>query len=271
LNQSDDLQSGQKSRPALPDTPVPALARGAAILDFISKASQPVSAQKIGVALKLPKSSVHNLCATMIALEMIIKRNDQTYVIGPHIMRWARSFSQHADVSAEFTHVLDETAPFNDATLTLSILEQNEVMIIGMRNSGALARAGFRIGGRLPLAYSASGKAFLSHIPDAQIERMFESGLPDACTQFSIRPVDALISQVRRCRIQGFSVDDQEVNEGIVSIASTVLDFTNQPVAAISISMASHDQRLENRQNVISSLKQITEQVSTRLGADLGD
>jgi len=255
----------------MPDTPVPALARGAAILDFISKASQPVSAQKIGAALNLPKSSVHNLCTTMIALEMIIKRSDQTYVIGPHIMRWARSFSQRTDVSAEFTHVLDETAPFTDATLTLAILEQDQVMVIGLRNSDALARAGFRIGGRLPFAYSASGKAFLSHIPDAQIERMFEAGLPEACTQFSVPSVDALISQVRRCRIQGFSLDDQEVNEGIVSVASTVLDSTNQPVAAIAMSMSSQDQRLENRQDVISSLKRVTELVSTRLGADLGD
>lgn len=254
----------------IPDTPAPALARGAAILDFIAKSAQPVSAQHISDALGLPKSSVHNLCSTLTMLDMLTRRSDQTYVVGPHIMLWARAFTQRADVTAEFSQVLDDMPPLPPAAVTLMLPEGSDVMVIAARNASAVPRAGLRIGTRLPVAFSAAGKAFLSHLSDREVEDSFETGLPPARTRQSVQSTDRLIAQLRRCRVQGYALSDQEALEGHTSIATTVLDHNNQPIAAASLTFASTHPEFENRQSAVERVKQIAEQISLRLGADFG-
>ncbi|MDD9722826.1 IclR family transcriptional regulator [Cognatishimia sp. D5M38] len=271
MNKSTDRGIDRKKPPVIPETPTPAIARGAAILDFVAASSTSVTAQMISEGLGLPKSSVHNLCSTLVTLDMLSRRGNQSYVVGPHVMRWSRAFSQRADVATEFAHVLDDSTPVLDAVITLSLREGDEVMLIAVRNAGALVGGGLRIGQRLPLAFSAMGKAFLSHISDARIEQMFEDGFPARPTGLSAQSVKVLIAQVRRCRIEGHATDDQECRDGVRSFASTVLDASNQPVAAVAVSISSDDPDLDRNQEVAAFTRLTAQKISSRLGADLGE
>lgn len=264
-------QSDRKTTPAIPDTPTPAIARGSIVLDFIASCSKPVSVQEISAGLGLPKSSVHNVCTTLVSLELLARRSDQTFVLGPHVMRWARAFTRRADVTAEFAQVVDEAAAIENAAMTLALSEGEEIMLIAARNAGSVAGGAFRIGLRLPIAFSAMGKAFLSHLSDTQIERLYENGLPGPRTASSVQSLEKLIVQVRRCRIEGYATSDQECFEGVVSYASTVLDASNQPVAAIALSIPSEDRGMEAKEEVITYVRLAAQKISSRLGADLGE
>lgn len=250
-------------------TQVPALARGAAIIDFISETPQPVTAQQISVSLKLPKSSVHNLCNTLIKLNLIFRKADQTFTIGPHVMRWANVFKQRTDVTAEFARIWDESTSLPGATITLSVQEGVEVVYVAARNSGRTPSLDFRIGMRLPAPFTATGKALLSHLSDAEISRMFEDGFPEPRTRNSVQTLERLMADIRRCRNEGYSVDNQEVSDGMVCYGCAVLDAANHPIAAVAVSFPVNDPMLKNKDQVITNIKNIAERISKRLGANL--
>ncbi len=203
-------------------------------------------------------------------LDMLARRSDQTYVVGPHIMLWARAFTQRADVTAEFTQVLDSFGPLPQAAITLSLLERDDVMVIALRNTSAVPRAGLRVGSRAPVPFAASGKAFLSHFSDREIEDRFEDSFPSPITKQAVQDTDKLIAQVRRCRVEGYAVEDEEVVDGHVSLASTVLDFNNEPIAAVSLTFTTHTQESEDREANIAAVKRLAEETSLRLGANFG-
>lgn len=270
----EEMRNTEKAARSVPKkkaagTLVPALTRGAAILDFISEMSQPVTAQQIADSLKLPKSSVHNLCYTLINLNLIFRKADQTFTIGPHVMRWANVFKQRTDVTAEFANIWDESTGLPGATITLSVREGVEVVYVAARNSGRTTSFNFRIGMRLPAPFTATGKAFLSHLSDFEISRMFEDGFPEPRTRNSVQTLERLMADIRKYRNEGYSIDNQEVSEGMVCYGCAVRDAANHPIAAVAVSLPVDDPMLKNKDQVIASIKDIAERISKRLGANL--
>jgi DNA-binding IclR family transcriptional regulator len=184
-------------------------------------------------------------------------------------MRWANVFKQRTDVTAEFANIWDQSTGPPGATITLSVREGNEVVYIAARNSGRTPGLDFRTGLRLPAAFTATGKAFLSHLSDFEIRRIFEDGFPEPRTRNSVQTLERLMTDIRRCRNEGFSVDNQEVSDGMVCYGCAVLDAANHPIAAVAVSLPVDDPMLRNKDEVISNIKDIAQRISMRLGANL--
>lgn len=250
---------------------VPALERGVRILDFAARSKTFPTLTEIARELGIAKSSAHTLCNTLVALELLIRRADQTYQLGPHVMRWSNAFTEQSDVAAEFAAIWDRETELPGATITLSVLEGAEVVYLAARNSAVShSLFEFRAGMRLPAAFTATGKSFLAHMSDFEVRRLHADGLPAPRTPKSVRSLDTLISELNEVRRNGWSMDDQQVAEGIVCFASAVLDSRNRPIAGVAVSLPVDDVTEALRQQVIANVRRIAGQLSHRMGADPG-
>lgn len=250
--------------------PVPALERGARILDLVARSRSFLSLSEISRELKIARSSVHTLCHTLINLELLIRRSDQTFQLGPHVMRWSNAFSLQSDVATEFASIWDQETELPGATITLTVLEEAEVVYIAARNSAlSNTRIDFRTGMRLPAAFTATGKAFLSHMSDFEVRRLFPEGLPPVRTPKSVQDVDNLLKELQEIRQMGYSCDDEQVAEGIVCFGAAVLDSRNRPIAGVAVSLPIEAVDDAVQQKAIANVKRIATQLSHRMGADL--
>ena len=248
---------------------VPAVERSCLIMDAIAKTPQGLTASQLARELGIAKSSAHSLCATLAQLNMLIRRSDQTFHLGSRIMRWANAFSERSDVAAEFATIWDEGTQFPGATITLSVLEGAEVVYIAARNSHALSNFEFRAGLRLPAAFTATGKAFLSYMNDFEVKRMFEAHFPAPLTPRSPRNVKELLRDIEACRKRGFSIDDEGVREGMVCFGYPVLNSRNRPIAGLAVSLPKHDFGEREIESIVANVREIAKKISIRLGADI--
>lgn len=69
---------------ALPESAVPALIRGFAILDLVAR-SPGLDFTAIHSRLRLPKSSTHNLLVTLCRLGALQQQSNRGYVLGLHL------------------------------------------------------------------------------------------------------------------------------------------------------------------------------------------
>lgn len=249
---------------------VPALERGTRILDLVARSRAPMTLSDLARELKLARSSVHTLCHTLIGLELLVRRNDQTFQLGPHLMRWSNAFVIQSDVAMEFASIWDQETELPGATITLSVMEGQEVVYIAARNSSlSHSRIEFRAGMRLPAAFTATGKSFLSHMNDFEIRRLYADGLPPARTPHSVQDVERLIAELQDVRRSGYSCDDQQVAEGIVCFGASVLDSRNRPIAGVAVSLPTDALAHGERDRVIDNVQRIAMRLSHRMGADL--
>lgn len=249
---------------------VSALERGVRILDVIARSKTYLNLSDLSRDLGIAKSSVHTLCHTLVQTDLLIRRPDQTFQLGPHVMRWANAFTQDSDVATEFATIWDRETELPGATITLSVLEGAEVVYIAARNSDVShSLIEFRAGMRLPAAFTATGKAFLSHMSDFEVRRLYSDGLPKPRSPKSVDTVERLLLELHDVRQSGFSCDNEQVIEGIVCFGASVLDSRNRPIAGVAVSFLAERLAEIGSDRIIANVQRIAAQLSRRMGADL--
>ena len=118
-------------------------------------------------------------------------------------------------------------------------------------------------------AFTATGKSFLSHMSDFEVKRLYANGLPEPRTPNSVRSIESLLEDLRETRKRGYSVDDQQVAEGIICFGASVLDSRNMPIAGVAVSLLADQTSEEDRKQIIANVRRITSRLSIRMGADL--
>lgn len=242
--------------------------RGAAVVDLVAASSVPLTAAEIARDVGLAKSTAHGLLAGLCTLGLLVRRGDQCYVLGPRLARWGQAFEAQADVAQEFARIWDEGASLPGATITLSVLEGNEVVYIATRNSDQTPWVDFRVGMRLPLAYTATGMAFMACMKTAEIKQRLGDTLPPALTPYSAKSLDEVLALAALARENGYSFDDQQVCEGMVCFGAPVLDAQDRPIAAVAVSLPLDD--LDERGDGLTrDVQAIARRLSQRMGAQV--
>lgn len=247
---------------------VPALVRAHAILDLVADAESGQTVTEMANRLNLAKSTVHGLCATMVNLGLLMRRNDNSFHIGPHVMRWSNAFAATADLIAEFSAIDDEMKVLTGETITLSVIEGAEVMYIACRNSTLPLGITFRIGMRLPAPFTATGKAILSTMSDDQVRAHMANRWPQPLTVNSVTDIDALLAELAETRQRGFSIDNGQVREGMICLGIPVRNATNKVVAGVAVSFLSVDVDLATINTMATNIWKVADLLSRQLGAD---
>jgi len=206
---------------------VPAVVRASAILDLVAKSAAPVSMTEIAERLDLARSSAHGLCHTLVNLGLL-ERRERGFVLGGHVMAWANAFIDRSDMMGAFTRLWDQTPALRQETVTLTILDGTEVIYVASRQGDDPFGITFRMGMRLPAAYTATGKAILSTLDDHDVRRLYADGLPQALTDRSIGSLDGLVAELSEIRARGFSIDNEQVRRGMFCFGAPIHDFSSR-------------------------------------------
>ncbi|MFG1352339.1 IclR family transcriptional regulator [Xanthobacter autotrophicus] len=206
---------------------VPAVSRAVAILDLAACSNAPLGLADVARSLGLPKSTAHGLCATLVNLGLL-RRRGSGFVLGGHVMRWANAFAARSDIVEEFSRLWDETPALRVETLTLTILDGADVVYIASRHGEDPLGITFRIGMRLPAAFTATGKAVLSTMERDEVLGLYPHGLPPPLTTRTVRDIETLERELDEVRVRGFSVDDHQVRDGMVCVGAPIFDFSGE-------------------------------------------
>lgn len=222
-------------------TKVPALSKALLIMDLLIEKGGELHAAEIASILHLPKSTVHGLLHTLTAHNVLKKNNDQRYQLGPHVIQWAHGFLAGQDIVTAFQEEVVKLRGFDNYTLTMSVREKKEVVYLACKNSEAPLGFNFRLGMKLPAAFTSTGKAMLSDLSDDEIVALYADGWPAKMTKNSVDSLEALMEEILAVRRQGYSIDNGQIMEGMYCIGKSIKNETGTSVAAIAISLAKED------------------------------
>lgn len=248
---------------------VPAVERAAEILDLVSASKRFLTVSELSRETNLPKSTVHGLCGTMVKLGLLVRRSDQTFVIGPHVLRWSNGFERQTDVATEFALLCDEVSIPEHATASLSVPENADMVFIAARQAAAGNRFAARPGMRFPSVYVAAGKAVLSLFPDFEVRRLNAGSLPAPLTGKSVAGIEDLLKELKQGRAQGVFQDIGQCVEGVTNVSAPVINAVKKPLAAVMLSAPSELLEGQALDEIASVVVTLAHRLSHRMGADV--
>lgn len=197
---------------------------------------QPARPSEIVKQLALSRSNVYRLFSTLQGMGYIEKDFDLKYslsfkifILGSTVLRR----NQLSDVARPYMARLAEICGEN---VNLGVMYEQKVLYIEKIESPHYLKLDQPIGRTDPLHCTALGKALLSGLTDRGIKAFLNYKKLVPYTKKTITDQGVLDRAIRNVRREGYSVDLEELNEGIHCIGAPIRDVTKKVIAAISIS-----------------------------------
>jgi DNA-binding IclR family transcriptional regulator len=219
--------------------PVKSLAKALRLLETIGHYPNGASVTALSKQLRIGKSTVHRLLATLREFDLVWLDPETTnYALGTSILRWSDLLVRQNLLARHGLPVLRELVDVCRETASLAILETNEILYVAQFESMERLRMSQWVGSRMPAHCTSLGKALLSSLTDEQIDKLYPNDQPlKALTTNSITDKKRLIEHLQKVRQEGVAYDFEENMAGVVCMGAVVKNFSGKPVAAMSISM----------------------------------
>lgn len=251
--------SGSVSSPV-----VPALDKMFQILDFLTESAQPLSSADIAKHLSLPRSSTHNILHSLANKGVLFKDRDNRFHLGSYLLYWAGKYEQNQHVIDVFAELVHQHPIITQHTVTLSTLDKDEVVFLSCYDSPAPLGFTFRAGVRVPAAFSATGKAMLSTLPDEELEAMYGDAMPTPLTPCGVTSLEQLKKEMAVVKTSRVSLDDGQLRVGMYCMGTYVRDASGKAIAGMAVSFLQHEYE-HNRAEVSTALVELAHQMEQRL------
>lgn len=250
----------------LPKAVVPSVLKAVRMLDEIATSREPVSLGDLCTRLALPKSSTLSLCTSLTLSGLLRRFDDGTYHLGKHLVDLAHSYLSRTDLVREFDLALNTLKGLEEEGAVLAIRDGSDVVYIACRNGSLPIGLTYRIGMRLPVSCTATGKALISTLGDQEVKRLFRGKPLPHLTANSCANVGALLKQLDEVRAQGFAMDDEETREGMFCVGVPIHDPDGGPVlAAVAVSMIKGLNSKQKQEQTVETLKQLAQMLQNPL------
>ncbi|HEU5417742.1 MAG TPA: IclR family transcriptional regulator [Streptosporangiaceae bacterium] len=188
--------------------------------------------------LDVAHSTAHRLMA-MLAYHGFVRQEPESraYVAGPALVEIGLAAIRRFDIRRHARPDLEELASSLGETVHLAVLEGGSVRYLDAVESSRALRVASRTGSALAANCTASGKALLAALPDAEVAaRLAGQQTLTALTGRSITTLSRLLAELTQVRDRGYAINVEESEEGVASVAVAVRDPQQGPVAALVVS-----------------------------------
>ena len=210
--------------------------RAFALLELIAGADEPPTLEELTRASGLPKPSVYRILQLLIRGELVEREvAAKRYLVGRRVGALSLAVQMHSPLRRERHAIMSRLVDEIGETCNFTMLDGNEVVYVDRVETPAVVRLHMRIGSRVPLHCTASGKLFLAHLPEKDADRLIRAGPLKRYTERTITNPEALVRELARIRASGIGTDSGEFLEGSVCLAVPVADPRGRVCAAVAV------------------------------------
>jgi DNA-binding IclR family transcriptional regulator len=206
------------------------------VLDGLARAEKPVTPAELNADLGLATATVYRLCK-MLESEGYLQRqlDGRRYVPGPRLTRIAWGVIANASFRAKRHVILDALAAKIGETCNIAVPVDTEMVYIDRVESHWPLQIHLPIGSRIPTYCSASGKLYLSLLPDEKRKTLLSHLRLEPRTPFTITDPQVLEEDLRGIRADEVGREMEEYATGMLSVAVPIKGRKGDLQATLSI------------------------------------
>ena len=228
------MRGDLKAAPPYAVTSVDHALRLAVMLQHEGPLTVSSAAQRLGVA----RSTAHRLLAMLVYRDFAVQEADRTYRAGPVLQLASHSRSATAELRVAALPHLQTLVDLVGETANLTIRAGDTGRIIASVESRQALRVGDREGMVFPAHQVTGGLVLLSELGPDELDALY------APERFTDRPAERpdlqrLRVDLEKVRANGFAVNRERSERGVVAVGHPVRDANGVVVAGVSLSLPS--------------------------------
>lgn len=219
---------------------------------------------EISHRVQLHKSTTFGLVSTLETYQLLEKNEDTgKYHLGVGLFRLGSRVNM--DLRSIVSPHLDKLVNICGETVNLVVPDGTYVVYLDKKESPHSMRITTAIGQRQPMYRTATGKAILAQLPYADARDLLYRSDFQRMTIHTLLTPNEVLQELNVVRQQGYAMDREELEYGLVCLGVALVDLRGHPVGAISISGPASRMQKEECERYSSYLIDSAKQINNLL------
>lgn len=246
-----------------------ALDKALDVLDAVGASPQGLSQAELAARLALPRTTLYRMLATLVARGLL--RRDphrRIYRIGFRCFEYARAAHAMPDLVAAAGAELRSLRDLTGETTYLAVLDGLEVLSLERIAGAHPLRSQAMPGQRKPLHCTSQGKAILAALDPVRRNALVREIALPALTPHTITDRRRLHAELKATAARGYSIEDEEIAEGVRCCGAAIVDPGGAVRGAISVAAPAFRLTRERVELLGPELAQAARRIGAQLGAN---
>lgn len=162
--------------------------------------------------------------------------------------------------------VMEELVEQVKESCSAAVLEGNDIVYVLRVPTHKIMRNTLGVGSRLPAYCTSLGRVLLADLDDDELLRRLQASPREARTRYTVTEPEALLTRIQQVRRQGWCLVNQELEEGLISLAAPIVNRAGRTIAAINISgQANRTNARAAQEHLLPALLASARSISQRL------
>lgn len=260
------------SEPALPDPPKPgdsyvqSFARGLEVIRSFSPAAPQQTLSEVAARTGLTRAGARRILLTLQTLGYV-ESDGRLFRLTPRVLELGFAYLSSLPIWNLAEPTMEALADRVHESCSAAVLDGLDVVYVLRVHTHKIMSTNLGVGSRLPAFWTSMGRVLLAALPEDELQRRLQQTAPrQRFTQHTVLDDAGLLHCVRQTRAQGWSLVNQELEEGLISIAAPLQNRVGQTVAALNISgQANRTNARVMQEQFLPALLQATQAISRLL------
>lgn len=224
------------------------LARGLTVLGAFEDRTN-LTITELARLCGLPRSSVGRCLHTLKLLGYVGEENG-AYRLSASLLPLSAGYLRSSALASAAQPVVNALRDALGESCSLAVLDQRSglqrVIYICRAETVRIISVPLNVGSTLPSYCTSMGRVLLSAVDDATLAAYLAKADLQKRTSKTVVDAEELCGALKQVRAQGWSVIDEELEEGLRSIAVPVRDRHGDVVAALNVGALSHRRTVDS-------------------------
>ncbi|WP_440110004.1 IclR family transcriptional regulator domain-containing protein [Acidovorax sp. BL-A-41-H1] len=263
-------QAPETQDPKPGDSYVQSFARGLEVIRSFSATTPQQTLSEVAAQTGLTRAGARRILLTLQTLGYV-ESDGRLFRLTPRILDLGFAYLSSLPIWNLAEPVMEDLVEEVRESSSAAVLDGLDIVYVLRVPTHKIMRTSLGVGSRLPACWTSMGRMLLAGLPDDALRERLQHHPMERFTEHTTTEVDALMAHIRQARQQGWCLVNQELEEGLISVAAPLTNRSRQTVAALNISgQANRTSAAVMQESLLPALLRAAKTISRMMGTPRG-
>jgi len=259
--------AAKNNRPLERDPFVQSFARGLSIITCFGADNPVMTLSEIAERVNLSRAAARRFLLTLENLGYV-SLDGRNFQLTAKVLDLGYGYLSSLSLPEIAQPHLEVLASKVHESASASVLDGADIVYVARVPIRRIMSVKINIGTRMPAHATSMGRVLLSGLPTPDLKAMISNLEIPKYTRNTITSKSVLLQEINKVKTQGWSINDQELEYGLRSIAVPIFDKAEEIIASINISTTAQSNSLESMEVMfLPELKLTAKKISDDLAS----
>jgi IclR family pca regulon transcriptional regulator len=244
---------------------VQSLARGLAVILTFGPDRPELTLAEVAEGTGLTRAAARRFLLTLVKLGYV-RNEGRLFSLRPRVLELGYAYLSGLSLAEVAEPRVEELVSSIHESSSICVLDGYDIVYIVRVPTKRIMTISISVGTRFPAYCTSMGRVLLANQPENELEQYLAEVQFEPRTRQTVFHAGELRDILHDVRATGYAIVDQELEDGLRSVAVPVHDAAGRVIAAMNVSANSHLMSLQElRQEILPQLRQAASRIEEDL------